>query len=66
MPGECFEHDVRWFSGGINCPVCEANKRIVDILFTLRGCSDYVPEILKEKIAAVLKEQTKINQAVRE
>ena len=22
MSGECFEHDLQWYSGGIECPVC--------------------------------------------
>ena len=22
MSGECFEHDLQWYSGGIECPLC--------------------------------------------
>ena len=28
MAGECFEHDLRWFSGGIECPVCKAKQEL--------------------------------------
>ena len=31
MNGECFEHDLRWFSGGVECPVCRVVKLAADL-----------------------------------
>ena len=32
LPGtfesECFEHDLRWFSGGVECPLCKVEKEL--------------------------------------
>jgi hypothetical protein len=31
MNGECFEHNIQWFSGGIECPLCKLEDAACDV-----------------------------------
>jgi hypothetical protein len=26
--GECYEHDIRWYTGAVECPLCAANAEL--------------------------------------
>jgi len=31
MEGECFEHNLRWFEGGVECPLCKLEALAKDL-----------------------------------
>lgn len=44
MAGECFRHDLRWFRGGTQCPVCALEtelKQLRRVAEAARGLVEY-------------------------
>lgn len=48
IAGECFTHDLKWYSGGVECPACVAEVKLAAAADALREANGLVQDFLDD------------------